>query len=269
MSDSSTILLEARGISKFYGKVVALDNVSLVVRSGEVTCLLGDNGAGKSTLIQLLAGVLRPDKGEILSDGRRVEFSSPAQAIDRGIATVFQDLAVVPIMPVYRNFVLGRETMTGFGPFKRFDRKAARELTATALERIGVAVEDVNRPLSTLSGGERQCVAIARAVHFGARVLILDEPTSALGVREAEVVLNYIGHARELGIGIVLITHNAHHAYPVGDRFVILRRGSMEGQFEKSELTAVQLVRHMAGGAELDRLEADLARNAGEVDAQS
>jgi simple sugar transport system ATP-binding protein len=251
-------VLEARELSKSYGSVQAVRGVSLQVYAGEVTCLLGDNGAGKSTLIEMLSGVTSPDSGLILIDSTPVALASPAQAVDRGIATVFQDLAIVPIMPVYRNFTLGREPTRGRWPLRRLDRAHAKRVTKEELDRFGIAIEDVTRPISTLSGGQRQCVAIARAIHFGARVLILDEPTSALGLREAEVVLNYIMRARAAGIGVVLITHNAHHAYPIGDRFVILRRGAVAGAYLKAELGAGELVRHMAGGEELARLEADL-----------
>lgn len=253
-----TPLLSASNIWKSFGSVTALRDVSMSVNAGQVTCLLGDNGAGKSTLIKILAGVERPDRGSLEVGGSRAEFSSPRQALDHGIATVFQDLAVVGVMPVYRNFFIGREPTRGRGPLRRFDRKTARRVAQAELERIGIDLPDTNRPIATLSGGQRQCVAIARAVHLGASVLILDEPTSALGVKEAEIVLTYIARAREQGLGVVFITHNVHHAYPIGDTFVILRRGELEGVFDKSELGPGELVRHMAGGAELDRLEADL-----------
>lgn len=251
-------LLRATNISKSFGSVTALRDVSLSVTSGEVTCLLGDNGAGKSTLIKILSGVEQPDRGSLEVGGKQIEFSSPRQALDHGIATVFQDLAVVGVMPVYRNFFLGREPTRGRGPMRRLDRKRAQHVTRAELERIGIDLPDTNRPIATLSGGQRQCVAIARAVYFGARVLILDEPTSALGVKEAEIVLTYVARARQDGLGVVFITHNVHHAYPIGDRFVVLRRGELEGVFDKSELGPGELVRHMAGGTELARLEADL-----------
>jgi simple sugar transport system ATP-binding protein len=248
-------LLEAVGIAKRYGPVRALTGVSLTVERGRVTCLLGDNGAGKSTLIKILSGAEHPDAGTIRMSGNDVRIDSPAHALDRGIATVYQDLAVVPLMPVYRNFFVGREPTRGRGPFIRLDIKAAKRVTREALHEIGIDVSDVSRPIGTLSGGERQCVAIARAVHFGARVLILDEPTSALGVREAEIVLRYISQARDRGVGVVLITHNAHHAYAAGDTFTIVQRGRISQTFEKHELTPAELVTHMAGGEELERLE--------------
>jgi simple sugar transport system ATP-binding protein len=251
-------VLQATGIAKHYGTVTALKDVDITVEAGKVTCLLGDNGAGKSTLIKILSGAERPDAGTIRVSGEEVRFGSPRDALDHGIATVFQDLAVVGIMPVERNFFLGREPTRGRGPLRRFDRKTARRVTREELRRIGIDLADTTRPIATLSGGQRQCVAIARAVHFGARMLILDEPTSALGVKEAEIVLKYILQARAAGLGVVFITHNVHHAFPVGDRFVVLRRGQLEATLEKDGLAPDSLVRHMSGGEELARLEADL-----------
>jgi simple sugar transport system ATP-binding protein len=251
-------LLSASGIRKAFGPVVALDGVNINVDAGKVTCLLGDNGAGKSTLIKILSGVETPNAGEIRLDGRPVSFHSARDALDRGIATVYQDLAVVPVMPVYRNFFLGREPTTGWGPFRRFDKRRAMSIAGEELTRIGIEVGDVKRPIVTLSGGERQSVAIARAVHFGARVLILDEPTSALGVKEAEVVLRYIRRARNRGIGVILITHNVHHAFPVGDTFTILKRGHMSVTFNRGELSQNDLITHMAGGEALQQMVDDV-----------
>ncbi|MEV6877998.1 ATP-binding cassette domain-containing protein [Amycolatopsis sp. NPDC051128] len=251
-------LLEVHDIGKTYGSVIALRDVSTVVNAGEVTCVLGDNGAGKSTLIKILAGVHQHDQGEFLVDGEPVRFASPREALDRGIATVYQDLAVVPLMSVWRNFFLGSEPTTGFGPFRMLDRKKGRETTKKALSDMGIDLRDVEQPVGTLSGGERQCVAIARAVYFGAKVLILDEPTAALGVKQAGVVLKYVAQARDRGLGVVLITHNPHHAYPVADRFLLLKRGAALGHYEKSEIDINELTRQMAGGAELEALEHEL-----------
>ncbi|WP_410591679.1 ATP-binding cassette domain-containing protein [Amycolatopsis sp. lyj-23] len=251
-------LLEVREIGKTYGSVIALRDVSTVVHAGEVTCVLGDNGAGKSTLIKILAGVHQHDRGEFLVEGEPVRFSSPREALDRGIATVYQDLAVVPLMSVWRNFFLGSEPTTGFGPFRMLDRRKGRETTKQALSDMGIDLRDVEQPVGTLSGGERQCVAIARAVHFGAKVLILDEPTAALGVKQAGVVLKYVAQARDRGLGVVLITHNPHHAYPVADRFLLLKRGAPLGAYEKKDIDINELTRQMAGGAELEALEHEL-----------
>jgi simple sugar transport system ATP-binding protein len=262
---NSSPLIEVTGIGKTYGNVIALRDVSAVVNAGEVTCVLGDNGAGKSTLIKILAGVHRHDMGSFEVEGGQTRFDSPREALDRGIATVYQDLAVVPLMSVWRNFVLGSEPMFSVGPFKFLDRKQGRAITRKALSDMGIELRDVERPVGTLSGGERQCVAIARAVHFGAKVLILDEPTAALGVKQAGVVLKYVARARDRGLGVVLITHNPHHAHPVGDRFLILKRGRSLGCFEKADITIEELTRQMAGGAELEALthELDAAQDEG------
>jgi simple sugar transport system ATP-binding protein len=247
-------LLRAEGVGKRYGLVAALTGASLSVKAGQVTCLLGDNGAGKSTLIKILAGALQPDEGTISLEGRSVRFASPRDALDRGIATVYQDLAVVPVMPIHRNFFIGREPNRGRGVFRRLDSRRAKTITRDALMDMGIAVPDVTRPISTLSGGERQSVAIARAVHFGAKVLILDEPTSALGVKEAELVLRHIVRARSQGVGVILITHNVQHAYPVGDQFTILKRGAVSETVGKDEISVSELLLHMAGGVEFERL---------------
>jgi simple sugar transport system ATP-binding protein len=251
-------LLEVRGVGKQYGSVIALRDVSTVVNAGEVTCVLGDNGAGKSTLIKVLAGLHQHDSGEFLVEGEPVRLSSPREALDRGIATVYQDLAVVPLMSVWRNFFLGSEPTKGFGPFRRLDRRKGRETTKKALAEMGIDLRDVEQPVGTLSGGERQCVAIARAVYFGAKVLILDEPTAALGVKQAGVVLKYVAQARDRGLGVVLITHNPHHAYPVGNRFLLLKRGRSLGSFDKKDISLEELTRQMAGGAELEALQHEL-----------
>jgi simple sugar transport system ATP-binding protein len=253
-------LIEARDLTKYFGSVVALHDVSLSVGAGEVLCLLGDNGAGKSTLIKILSGVHPPDSGEILVDGEPVAFGSPRDALQRGIATVYQDLAMIPLLSISRNFFLGAEPVTGFGPLKTLDIKQADRVTRIALKGMGIDLRDTSQPVGTLSGGERQSVAIARAIHFGAKVVILDEPTSALGVKEAAVVLRFIAKAREQGIGVILITHNINHAYPVGDRFSILDRGTCIGTFDKADLTPAQLLEHMGGGAELAEIEHELEK---------
>jgi simple sugar transport system ATP-binding protein len=253
-------IMEVRGIGKTYGSVVALHDVSAAVGAGEVLCVLGDNGAGKSTFIKILAGAVEHTEGELFAYGVQRRFSNPREALDLGIATVYQDLAVVPLMPVWRNFFLGSEMTTGKGPFRRLDVKAMRDITKAELAKMGIDLRDVDQPIGTLSGGERQSVAIARAVYFGAKVVILDEPTSALGVKQAGVVLKYIAQARDRGLGVVFITHNPLHAYPVGDRFLLLKRGTSLGNFRKSEITIEEMTRLMAGGAELDALAHELER---------
>lgn len=251
-------LVELRNVSKYFGSVIALKDVSIAVRSGEVHCLLGDNGAGKSTLIKILSGVHPPSEGEFLVDGRQVRFESPRQAIDSGIATVYQDLATIPLISIARNFFMGREPTTGWGPFRRLSWAFINETVRTEMTKVGIDVRDPGQAVGTLSGGERQCLAIARAVHFGARVLILDEPTSALGVHQASIVLRLIAQARARGLGVVLITHNIQHAYPVGDVFTLLYRGRSLGSFGRDEITRDRVVQMMAGGKELVDLEAEL-----------
>ncbi|MFB9719398.1 ATP-binding cassette domain-containing protein [Planobispora longispora] len=254
-------MLETRGCGKTFGGVIALRDVSTRVDAGEVTCVLGDNGAGKSTLIKILAGVHPPDSGEYLVDGAPARFTSPRDALDRGIATVYQDLAMIPLMSVWRNFFLGSEPSRGRGPFRRFDVARAKRTVREELRSMGIDIRDVDQPVGTLSGGERQSVAIARAVYFGARVLILDEPTSALGVKQAGVVLRYIAQARDRGLGVVFITHNPHHAYPIGDRFLLLNRGTSMGEYGKADVTRQEIVSLMAGGAELEQLAHELGRD--------
>jgi simple sugar transport system ATP-binding protein len=255
-------LLEVNSISKYFGTVIALKDVSMFVRAGEVTCLLGDNGAGKSTLIKALSGVHKPDEGEYLFEGQRMNFDSPRDALDRGIATVYQDLAMIPLLSIWRNFFLGSEPTKGWGPLRRYDVDLAKQTTRDELSKMGIDIRDPDQPVGTLSGGERQSVAIARAVYFGAKVLILDEPTAALGVKQAGVVLRYILSAKQRGIGVIFITHNPHHAYPVGDHFVILRRGQVYGDFTRQELALDNLVQMMAGGEELENLAHELERAA-------
>jgi len=258
MTSNNTPLLEIKNVSKFFGSVIALQDVSAFVRAGEVTCLLGDNGAGKSTLIKVLSGVHKASEGEYLFDGVQQDFGSPREALEMGIATVYQDLAMIPLMSIWRNFFLGSEPTAGWGPFKRFDASFAKETTTEEMSKMGIDIRDPDQTVGTLSGGERQSVAIARAVYFGAKVLILDEPTAALGVKQAGVVLKYILQAKARGIGVIFITHNPQHAYPVGDHFVILRRGGIYGDYAKEDIPLEQLVQMMAGGADLEVLQHEL-----------
>jgi simple sugar transport system ATP-binding protein len=243
-------LLELQAVSKRFGNVVALGGVSLAVYPGQVTCLLGDNGAGKSTLIQVLAGVHRPSGGRYLLDGAPVEFISPRGARAAGIATVYQDLALIPLLSIWRNFFLGSEPSVGWGPFRRIDVTQCEQVARLEVARLGVDLRDPAQPVSTLSGGERQVVAIARALHFGARVLVLDEPTAALGVRQVETVLQSVARARDQGLGVVFVTHNPRHAQRIGDRFVVLRRGEVLGDFAGKDVRLEELTNLMAGGAD-------------------
>ncbi|MDN0076496.1 ATP-binding cassette domain-containing protein [Crenobacter sp. SG2303] len=247
-------VIELAKVRKTFGSVIALDGVSFDVYPGEVHCLLGDNGAGKSTLIKVLSGVHQPTQGTIRIDGQDVQFKSPRDAYKAGVATVFQDLAMLPLMSITRNFFLGREPTKGRGIFRRFDAKFADVVTRKEMVRIGIDIRDPGQAVGTLSGGERQGLAIARATYFGAKVLILDEPTSALGVHQASMVLKYIDQARKNGIGVVFITHNINHAYPIGDRFTLLNRGTSHGTFKKAEISREEILRVMAGGEDLDAL---------------
>jgi simple sugar transport system ATP-binding protein len=261
-------LLRLEGVGKNYGAVSALEGVDLEVGAGQITCVLGDNGAGKSTLIKIIAGLHQHDAGVVEVEGQPVRFQSPRQAIERGIATVYQDLAIAPLMPVWANFFLGRELRKGRGPLTRMDIPRMREVTRHELTAMGIDLPDLERPIGALSGGERQCVAIARAIHVGAKILILDEPTAALGVKQAGVVLRYVVAARARGLGVIFITHNPHHAYTIGDRFLLLQRGRSQGYFAKAEVTLEDLARMMAGGAELEQLAHEL-ENHGPATARS
>ena len=258
MATSNAPLIDVQNISKQFGSVIALSGVSMAVWPGEVHCLLGDNGAGKSTLIKTLSGVHAPTSGQIVLEGQPVAMTGPRDALDRGIATVFQDLAMIPLMSITRNFFMGREIIKGSGPFRRFDVDTANRVAKEEMKKIGIDVRDPTQAVGTLSGGERQCVAIARAVYFGAKVLILDEPTSALGVKQASVVLKYVAQARARGLGVIFITHNVHHAWAVGDKFTVLNRGKTLGTHTKASITREELLNMMAGGKELEQLSAEL-----------
>ncbi|MDQ6774234.1 MAG: ATP-binding cassette domain-containing protein [Candidatus Dormibacteraeota bacterium] len=271
--NGAPMLLEVDHISKSFGTVQAIKDVTMSVGPAEVMCLLGDNGAGKSTLIKMLSGVHRPDTGTYKVEGQEVVFNSPRDALAYGIATVYQDLAMIPLLSITRNFFLGSEPTRGFGPFKVFDIATADRIVRGELDHMGIAVRDTSQTVGTMSGGERQSVAIARAVHFGAKVLILDEPTSALGVKQAGVVLKYVVQAKQRGCGVIFITHNPHHAWLVGDRFTILNRGRSLGTYTKKglaeigvaapapgadQITLEELVSMMAGGRELAELSHEI-----------
>jgi simple sugar transport system ATP-binding protein len=251
-------ILQLTDIEKHFGMVIALAGVSFAAYAGEVHCLLGDNGAGKSTLIKIMSGVVQPSRGKIFLNGEAIRLADARHAIDSGIATVFQDLALIPLMSVTRNFFLGREPTKGVGPFKWFDFAAADRITMEETARMGIRLREPGQAVGTLSGGERQSVAIARAVHFGARVLILDEPTSALGVRQTANVLSSIDKARNKGVAVVFITHNVRHAMAIGDRFTVLSRGRTLGTALRGEMTQDELQNLMAGGEELVELAGSL-----------
>jgi simple sugar transport system ATP-binding protein len=255
---AETPLIELIDIKKQFGPVIALNGVSVSVLPGECHCLLGDNGAGKSTFIKTMAGVHKPTSGEIRINGEKVEFATPRDAMAAGVATVYQDLAMIPLMSVTRNFWMGREPRKGWGPFQFLDMEMANRITLDEMRRMGIQLREPDQAVGTLSGGERQTVAIARAVYFGAKVLILDEPTSALGVRQTANVLATIDRVRQTGVGIVFITHNVRHAMAVGDRFTVLNRGKTLGTARKGELKPEELQDMMAGGAEMAELNMSL-----------
>lgn len=245
-------ILELRDVNKSFGPIDVLQNISLKVHAGEVLCLLGDNGAGKSTLIKTLSGVYKPTNGTILMDGQEVLFKRPKDAQHRGIATVHQFGGTFPLMSIGRSFFVGLEPTIGRWPFKRFDRKKANEIAVSAIQEFGITrIDDGDRLIGGLSGGERQALAIARAVHFGARVLILDEPTAALGVKQASHVLRIVLEAKKRGIAVIFITHQVIHAMAVGDRFAVLIRGGLAANFRKGEKSRDELIDLMAGGEAL------------------
>lgn len=254
----STPIIEMKNIEKHFGSVIALAGVSVDVYPGECHCLLGDNGAGKSTFIKTMSGVHKPTSGEIYFEGKPLDFADPRDALTAGIATVYQDLAMIPLMSVTRNFFMGNEPIKRLGPIGMFDHGHANAVTMAEMKKMGINLRGPDQAVGTLSGGERQTVAIARSVYFGAKVLILDEPTSALGVRQTSNVLATIDKVRKSGIAVVLITHNVRHAMAVGDRFTVLNRGQTYGTAKRGEVTPEELQDMMAGGEQLATLEGSL-----------
>ena len=252
-------LIEITDLVKKFGSFTALNGVSLDVYPGEVHALLGDNGAGKSTLIKVLSGVHSATRGEIKVDGEVVKFTSPRQASDAGIGTVYQDLALNALTSVTRNFFLGREIKKGPSPFGLMQMDAMDKITMEEMSKIGINISDFNQPVGTMSGGQRQTLAIARAIYFGAKILILDEPTSALGQKQQMEVLKTIKKVQRLGnIAIILITHNEIHARLIADRYTFLSLGEVIGSGLSSELGGEDVKRLMAGGAEIGDLAKEL-----------
>ena len=254
-----TPLLTLQGINKSFGPIDVLHGINLEVFPGEVLCLLGDNGAGKSTLIRLLSGVHKPTSGTITMAGKPAAFTSPRDASNAGIATVHQFGGTFPLMSIGRSFFVGVEPTKGWGPFKVYDRKRANEIAVKAVQNFGITrIDDGDRLVGGLSGGERQSLAIARAVHFGARVLILDEPTAALGVKQAAHVLRIVNEAKRRGLAVIFITHQVMHAMAVGDHFAVLIRGAVAADFRKGEKTREEITDLMAGGETMANLEASV-----------
>ena len=258
-NEGKTPILSLKNVSKVFAGYRAMDGVSLDVYPGQVLCLLGDNGAGKSTLIKVLSGFHEPTSGTIEVNGKSTVFKSPKDASNEGIATVHQFGGTFPLMSIGRSFFVGAEPTKGWGIFKRFDKKYANETAVREMQQLGITrVTDGERLIGSLSGGERQASAIARAVHFGAKVLILDEPTAALGVKEATHVLRIIMQAKLKGIAVILVTHNVSHALTVGDHFAVLIRGQKADDFVKGERTRDQITDLMAGGEAMADLENEL-----------
>jgi len=246
-------LMQLEAVSRSFGNNLALNQVSIDVYPGEVHCLLGDNGAGKSTLIKIMSGVITPTLGTMRFNGEPVTFSSPRDAQHYGIGTVHQDVGTIPLISVARNFFLGNEPTKGWGPFRRLDHKTANRIALEQIRSMGIRrVTDAEQLVGTMSGGERQALAIARALYFGARLLILDEPTAALGVKESKVVIDLIKKARDDGIALVFITHNATHALSVGDRFTVLIQGRSAAKFLRGEKSREEVLNLMAGGEQVE-----------------
>jgi simple sugar transport system ATP-binding protein len=249
-------LMQLEGVTRTFGNNLALNNVDLDVYPGEVHCLLGDNGAGKSTLIKIMSGVLTPTLGTVRYNGEAVTFRSPRDAQGFGIGTVHQDVGTIPLISVSRNFFLGNEPTKGWGPLRRLDHRTANRIALEQIHAMGIRrVTDAEQLVGTMSGGERQALAIARAIYFGAKLLILDEPTAALGVKESKIVIDLIKQARANGIALVFITHNATHALSVGDRFTVLIQGKAAASFLRGEKSREEVLNLMAGGEEFEAAE--------------
>jgi simple sugar transport system ATP-binding protein len=238
MTDENGIpLVLMENIVKRFGQVTALEGVDFDVKPQEIMALLGDNGAGKSTLIKILTGVHTPSSGQIYFDGQPVQIRNPQDARALGIETVYQDLALVNSMSLGRNFFLGREPLHRAGPLRWLDMGTMARQTSHSLADIGIKIRSANEKVGKLSGGERQSIAIGRAVHFGVKLLILDEPTSALSVAESRKVLDYTLNAKARGLSVIFITHNVHHVMAVADRYSIIRHGQKVGTYNKGEIT--------------------------------
>jgi simple sugar transport system ATP-binding protein len=237
-------------IVKRFGQVSALDGVDFDVRPREIMALLGDNGAGKSTLIKTLTGIHTPTSGQIYFEGKPVEIRNPHDARALGIETVYQDLALINEMSIGRNFFLGREPTRRFAVFKLLDMQTIEKQTRESLADVGIKIRSANEKVGKLSGGERQSIAIGRAVHFGAKLLILDEPTSALSVAESQKVLDYTLNAKERGLSVIFITHNVHHVMAVADRYTVIRHSKRVGTYEKGQVTFDDITNLITGERE-------------------
>lgn len=247
-------VVELRGVTVRHGSVPALSRVTAALLPGQITCVLGENGSGKSTLVQLISGLRRHDEGELLVDGVPTRFRSPRQAREAGIATVWQDLAVAPLLSIWRNFFLGAEPTRGVWPFRRLDLDGARETTTRAMARVGVTALDPDQPASALQAGERQSLAVARALHFGARALVIDEPVTPMTVARQTLFGQAVLRARAQGLAVVVVTNNPRYAHLIGDRFLLLAHGQVAGNLTRDDVDADVLTALMAGGDQLTTL---------------
>ena len=246
----STPIVEMRNIEKYYGRVHALRGVNLQVNRGEIVGLLGDNGAGKSTLIKVLSGAVPYTSGQILINGREVQLATTNDAIDAGVETIYQDSALVPQLSIARNLFLGRELTRG--PLGRMDQDKMNAVASELLRRVGITKNiPPTTPISSLSGGERQAVAIARAMYFDSEIIILDEPTNNLGVAETQGVLNFVRDARDKGHACIFIAHNIHHVFQVVDRMVVMRRGEVAADDLSPKTSTIQDVENIITGEHL------------------
>ena len=258
---SSQIVMRAKGLVKRYGQVTALDGADFEVRAGEILAVIGDNGAGKSSLIKCLSGATIPDEGEIQLDGKVIHFKSPLDARRAGIETVYQDLAVAPAMTIAENLFLGRELrrpgVLG-SVFDMIDKKKMLEESIARMNDLKVGIRSMTQAVETLSGGQRQCVAVARAATFAQHVVIMDEPTAALGVKEGNMVLELIRRVRDKGLPVILISHNMPHVFEVADRIHIARLGKRVAVVNPKKISMSDTVAVMTGALAVDQLPAEL-----------
>ena len=238
LTNNNQIVL--KNIYKNFGNINALKNISISTNSGEIHCILGDNGAGKSTLVNIISGVFHADQGKYIVNDEEVNFSNPREAIEAGISTVYQNLAIIPIMNIYRNFFLGNEPIHN-NYLNMMDKEFAIDTTKKELRKFDISIDNPKRSAGTLSGGERQILAIARALYFGAKILILDEPTSALGVKESNKVVEQIIQLKNKNINVILVSHNIDQAFMIGDKFFIIKNGELVGEFDKLATSANKL----------------------------
>ena len=254
------IVMQAKGLVKRYGQVTALAGVDFELREGEILAVIGDNGAGKSSLIKALSGAIVPDEGEILLDGKPVNFRNPLEARRAGIETVYQDLAVAPAMTIYENLFLGRELRRpGFmgNVLRMLDKKKMLQESTARMADLKVGIQSMTQAVETLSGGQRQCVAVARSAAFARHVVIMDEPTAALGVKEGNMVLELIRRVRDRGLPVVLISHNMPHVFEVADRIHVARLGRRAAVLDPRKISMSDTVAVMTGAMTADQLPAE------------